>query len=105
MLELDPAVVDPALESILLAAGLAGAAMRTRVGWRALRVGCVAMFAAMAAYVVAKQWKGGFDLDFGWPRRFEPIHDLGMLTVVLLGIECLVEAVRAGWRRDAEIEE
>lgn len=91
--------------SILLAAGLAGAAMRTRVGWRALRVGCVAMFAAMAAYVVAKQWKGGFDLDFGWPRRFEPIHDLGMLTVVLLGIECLVEAVRAGWRRDAEIEE
>ena len=27
------------------------------------------------------------------------------IAVVLLGIECLVEAVRAGWRRDAEIEE
>jgi hypothetical protein len=38
--------------------------------------------------------------DFDWPLQFRVVHALPMTAFVLLGVEAVIEALRAGWRRD-----
>jgi hypothetical protein len=54
--------------------------------------------------VVAKQWRNDYPLDFDWPQHFEAVHSLGMFAYALLGVECTIEVLRAGWRRSADLE-
>ena len=77
------------------------AALRTAWGWRVLRFGTVAILGLCAAYVVAKQWRNGYLVNFDWTSHFSVTHWPTMLAYVLLGCECVVEVVRGGWRRDA----
>ncbi|MFN8051324.1 MAG: alpha-(1-_3)-arabinofuranosyltransferase family protein [Acidimicrobiales bacterium] len=80
------------------------AALRTDIGWRLLRFGTVGALGLVAAYVVVKQWRNDYPLDFDWPQHFEAVHSLGMFAYALLAIECMVEVLRAGWRREAGID-
>jgi arabinofuranan 3-O-arabinosyltransferase len=81
------------------------AALWTNTGWRALRLGVIAGLVLGAAYVVVQQWRVRYSLDFDWPAHFDRVHWLVMACYVLLACETLVEALRAGWRRDANFEE
>jgi len=89
----------------LPSAAVAAAAARTRWGWWLLRVACVGGLGLAGAYVVAKQWRNAYPLDFDWPQHFDAVGPLTMWAWVLLVVECAVEAVRAGWRRDAELDD
>lgn len=80
-------------------------AARTRWGWRLLRIACVGALGLAGAYVVAKQWRNHYPLDFDWPQHFDAVGSLTMWAYVLLVTECAVEAVRAGWRHDAQLED
>ena len=44
-------------------------------------------------------------LGLSHPQHFDKVHSLGMFAYALLGVECAVEALRAGWRRHARIDE
>jgi len=80
------------------------AGLRTDLGWRIVRFASLGAVGAAAAYVVLKQWRNGYPLDFDWPQHFEAVHSLGMFAYALLGIECTIEVLRAGWRRSADLE-
>ncbi len=88
----------------LLTALVAIAALRTAWGWRALRLLVVASWGLVGAFVVAKQVRNGFPLDFDWPQHFDAVNSLGLLAYVLLAVDAVVEAVRGGWRRDADVQ-
>ncbi len=77
------------------------AALRTRWGWPILRAVFLAVIAVASAYVIAKQWRAEYRVDFDWPQHFEPAHNLFLLAYALLAAESVVEAVRGGWRRVA----
>lgn len=77
------------------------AALRTAWGWRLLRFGTVAILGLCAAYVVAKQWRNDYPVNFDWTGHFSVTHWPIMLAYVLIGCECVVEVIRGGWRRDA----
>jgi len=74
-------------------------ALRTRWGWPVVRLASLATLSLAAAFVVAKEWHVGYLVDFDWPQHFEPAHTPTMIAMGLLGVECVVEALRAGWRR------
>lgn len=78
--------------------------LRTDLGWRAVRFAALGALGLAAAYVVAKQWRNDYPLDFDWPQHFEAVHSLGMFAYALLGVECTIEVLRAGWRRSADLE-
>lgn len=86
--------------SVPLVAGLTWWALRGRHGWRALRFVAVAAVALTAAYVLALQWRRGYAADFDWPQHFAPVASLPLVTMMLLGAEAVVEALRGGWRRE-----
>ena len=81
------------------------ASLRTDLGWRTLRFATVGALGAVAGYVVLKQWRNDYPLDFDWPQHFDEVHSLGLFAYALLGVECTVEVLRAGWRRHARIDE
>lgn len=78
--------------------------LRTDLGWRAVRFASLGALGLAAAYVVLKQWRNGYPLDFDWPQHFEAVHSLGMFAYALLAVECTIEVLRAGWRRSAALE-
>lgn len=80
-------------------------ALRSKKGWPAIRWSVAAMLGLMAAYVVLRQWRNGYVTDFDWPTHFEAVAPLGMTAYVLLGVDTLVEALRAGWRRRTGLDD
>ena len=88
----------------VLFGALTVAALRTDIGWRVLRFASIGLIGIAALYVVAKQALNGYLVDFDWPKHFEAAHPVAMAGYLLLGVECVVEIIRAGWRRDAELD-
>jgi arabinofuranan 3-O-arabinosyltransferase len=78
----------------LAVAVLVAAALRLRRGQVALRLAGAGLFAAAAGYVVAKQWRSGYVLDFNWPTLFEATHAWTLTAVALLAVDPLVTALR-----------
>ena len=52
-------------------------------------------------YVLAREWRGHFLDDFDWPQHFDTVSSLPLAAFAGLAAEAVVEALRAGWRRDA----
>ncbi|MEZ5323430.1 MAG: hypothetical protein R2698_15400, partial [Microthrixaceae bacterium] len=61
----------------------------------------VALLVGVAAYVVVKQARNDYPLNFDWPEHFDRANVPTLLMWLLLGVEAAVEAARAGWRRNA----
>lgn len=81
-------------------AGLTWWALRGFTGWRVLRAVTVLALGATGAYVLALQWRRGYVDDFDWPQHFSLVASLPLLSMMLLGAEAVVEALRGGWRRE-----
>lgn len=73
-----------------------------RAGWVLVRALSVGSLLLAALYVIARQYRNGFPADFEWPQNFEAVHILGLLAVGLLVVEAVIEAQRAGWRREVD---
>ncbi|KAA0234941.1 MAG: Alpha-(1-_3)-arabinofuranosyltransferase [Acidimicrobiales bacterium] len=76
--------------------------LSNRAGWVLVRALSVGSLLAAALYVVARQYRNGFPADFEWPQNFEAVHILGLLAAGFLVVEAVIEAQRAGWRREVE---
>jgi len=81
--------------AVLLAA--AGALPR---GQLLLRAAVVLPWAAAAGFVVAKQVRNGYVLDFNWMNQFELTHAWTLIVVVALVADPVVSALRG--RRDGQ---
>lgn len=86
-------------------AALTFGACRFRRCWPILRLVAIGTLGTMAAYVVLRQWRGGYRDDFDWPQHFETVHALGIIGFVLLGVDMVIEVLRAGWRRETGLDE
>ena len=80
------------------------AALTTDAGWRALRFAMIGSLMAAFGFVMVQQWRFRYGLGGDWPQHFSAVSPLGMFAYSLLGIECVVEALRGGWRRDADLD-
>lgn len=79
------------------------AALSLRRGQVLLRAVALGALGAAAAFIVLKQWRNGYQVDFHWPKWFETTHAWTLVGVLLLGVDVLVELlrVRAGRTRRA----
>ncbi len=59
-----------------------------------LRVACLGAFGAAAMYIVAKQTRAGYLVDFDWMNKFELTHAWALGATALLAIDPLVELLR-----------
>ncbi len=96
-------VVTPAWWAILVGL-LTGAAARWGRAWALLRFTSLGLLGLAAAFVVARQVRSGIPVDFDWPLRFSVVNPLVMSAFVLLAAEAVIEALRAGWRRDTGLD-
>ncbi len=69
-------------------------ACRVPRGQVALRVVSLAMFAGTAAFVVIKQLRNDFVVDFNWVGRFETAHGWTLLAVFAMFAAVVVDALR-----------
>lgn len=78
----------------LVAAG--AAFMVARDGrWRALlSIGAPLALACTGLYVVVQQSRHNYQPGLEWPSRFDDVHVIGLLAVVLLATDIVVELVR-----------
>jgi hypothetical protein len=76
-------------------------ALSTKWGWALLRALVVGLLGATALYVLAREFRGHFLDDFDWPQHFDAVTSLPLAAFAGLAAEAVVEALRAGWRRDA----
>jgi arabinofuranan 3-O-arabinosyltransferase len=81
--------------AVALATGLVVA---VALGWRwgqvLLRAVGIGLFAAAAGFVIAKQWRFGFVVDFNWMNQFELTHAWTLTAVALLVADPLVSHLR-----------
>jgi arabinofuranan 3-O-arabinosyltransferase len=77
---------------------VAAVALGLRRGQAALRVVCLGAFGTAAAYIVLKEARAGYVVDFDWMNKFELTHAWGLTAAALLAVDPLVEVLR---RRDA----
>ena len=89
-------IVGPAI------AVLTGLSLRYAKAWIALRLLAVASLLLSIAYVLAKQTINRYGLGFDWGARFEIVHQPILFTLAALFADVIVEALRAGWRRNVE---
>jgi len=68
-----------------------------------LRTACVGAFGLAAAFIVVKQTRGHFVVDFEWMNGFEITHAWALFATGLLAVDPLVELLRR--RRDSTHEE
>ena len=89
----------------LLAAGpLVGAAIAVvtgvglgvRRGQRWLRLSSVVMAAASFGFIIAKQLRYGYEIDFDWVSNFELTHSWTMFAILALLAAVVVDLVRSG---------
>jgi len=67
-----------------------------RRGQAVVRIASVGLFGAAAAFIVAKQARNGYQVDFNWMERFEVTHAWALAATMLLLVAVVVDAVRAG---------
>ncbi|MFZ4517596.1 MAG: alpha-(1-_3)-arabinofuranosyltransferase domain-containing protein, partial [Microthrixaceae bacterium] len=78
-----------------LAAGLvAVAALGLRRGQVVLRAACLGVLGLSFAFIVAKQARNGFAVDFDWMNKFELTHAPVLFATALLALDPLVEVLR-----------
>ena len=78
-----------------LAVGMVvGVAFGTSRGQTVLRVAAIGALGAAAAFVVLKQWRNGYRVDFIWPQWFETTHAWPLAGILLLGLDPVVERLR-----------
>lgn len=85
-------------------AALTWVAVSRRGGWTLLRVFVVALVGATAAYVLAREARGGWVADFDWPLHFSAVSSLPAAALAGLCAEAIVEALRGGWRRTTGLD-
>ncbi len=78
----------------LAVAAVTAVALLARRGQVVLRVVCLGAFGAAALFIVAKQFRGGYVVDFDWMNKFEITHAWGLLAAALLAVDPLVELLR-----------
>jgi arabinofuranan 3-O-arabinosyltransferase len=78
----------------LAAGGVVAAALALRWGQVLLRAVGIGLFAAAAGFVVAKQWRLGFVVDFNWMNQFEITHAWTLTAVALLVADPVVTRLR-----------
>lgn len=71
-------------------------ALSLRRGRVMLRVLGTALFAAAAGFVIAKQFRGGYLVDFNWINLFEVTHAWTIAAVALLVLDPVVGRIRSG---------
>jgi len=71
-------------------------ALSVRRGQAVVRIASVGLFGAAAAFIVAKQARNGYQVDFNWMERFEVTHAWALAATMLLLVAVVVDAVRAG---------
>ena len=59
-----------------------------------LRTACIGAFGLAAAFIVAKQTRGHFVVDFEWMNGFEVTHAWALFATGLLAVDPLVELLR-----------
>jgi hypothetical protein len=81
--------------AVAVVAGVAvAAALVLRWGQVLLRAIGIGLFAAAAGFVVAKQWRLGFVVDFNWMNQFELTHAWTLTAVALLVADPVVSRLR-----------
>ena len=63
-------------------------------GQALLRAACVGAFGLAAAYIVARQARSDFVVDFEWMNNFEITHAWALFATALLAVDPLVELLR-----------
>lgn len=71
-------------------------ALVLRRGRVMLRVLGTALFAAAAGFVIAKQFRGDYLVDFNWMNLFEVTHAWTLAAVALLVLDPLIGRIRSG---------
>jgi arabinofuranan 3-O-arabinosyltransferase len=70
------------------------AACRLARGQLVVRLLSAGMFAAAAAFIIARQFHARFVVDFNWVRRFEVTHAWALLAVFAMLVAVVVDALR-----------
>lgn len=76
------------------------AALALRRGQVLLRIACVGAFTLAAAYIVAREARGHYLVDFEWMNTFEVTHAWALFATALLAVDPLVELLRRRRKRD-----
>ena len=69
-------------------------ALLLRWGQIVLRTACVGLLAASAGYIVLKQFRNDYVIDFDWMNHFEVVHAWGLAAAALLAVDPIVEFMR-----------
>jgi hypothetical protein len=76
--------------------------VRGRLRWL-LTLGAPLALAAVAGYVLVQQTRHSYEPGLSWPARFDDVHALGLLAVMLLAADVVVEQVRGRAARRANL--
>ena len=71
-----------------------GLALAVRRGQVLLRVACVGSLGLAVAFIVAKQLRADYVVDFEWMNNFEITHAWALFAAGLLAVDPLVEVLR-----------
>ena len=75
-------------------AAVTAVALGLRRGQVLLRAACVGAFGLAAAFIVAKQLRADYVVDFEWMNNFEITHAWALFAAGLLAVDPLVEVLR-----------
>ncbi len=78
--------------AVVLAAAFCG--LRLRRGQVVVRSAGIVLFGAAAAFVVLKQLRGDYLVDFNWMNLFEVTHAWTLAAVALLVVDVVVDRLR-----------
>ena len=73
---------------------LSALALSLRRGTALIPAAGVAAFGLAALYVVTKQWRNDYLVDFNWMNQFEVTHAWTLAAVALLVVDPVVERLR-----------
>ncbi len=86
----------------LIAGVFAALVLRRPSAWPALRVVGIGSYGLGVLFVIAKQFRNGYELGFEWPNLFPAAHGLVLLSLALLAVDVLAEGLVGGWRRSVD---
>ncbi len=80
----------------LAIAAVTGVGLAVRDGQRWLRLSCVVMAAASFGFIIAKQLRYRYEIDFDWMSNFEITHSWTMFAILALLVAVVVDRIRSG---------
>ena len=75
---------------------VAGVGLGLRRGQFLLRLSCVVMAAASFGFIIAKQLRYRYEIDFDWMNSFELTHSWTMFAILALLVAVVVDRLRSG---------